>query len=155
MFSQLAEEHTMPSVRDVLNAKGDELHSIPPGATVLDAIRKMNHYKIGALVVMEGSSVVGMFTERDILRRVAGEERPVAQVLVGEVMTTKVICCMPDADLDEVSTLMKNHRVRHVPVCDEAGRLHGLISIGDVNAVHASHQEQTINFLNDYIYGRA
>ena len=145
----------MPSVQDVLLAKGDHIHSISPGSTVLEAIRKMNHHKIGALIVMEGSQVVGMFTERDILRRVAGEERPVAQVLVGEVMTSKVICCKPDADLDEVSTLMKNHRVRHVPVCDDNGVLHGLISIGDVNAVHASHQEQTINFLNDYIYGRA
>ena len=145
----------MPSVQDVLLAKGDHIHSISPGATVLEAIRKMNHHKIGALVVMEDAQVVGMFTERDILRRVAGEERPVAQVLVGEVMTTKVICCKPDADLDEVSALMKDHRVRHVPVCDDLGRLHGLISIGDVNAVHASHQEQTINFLNDYIYGRA
>jgi CBS domain-containing protein len=145
----------MPSVQDILLAKGGQVHSISPGATVLEAIRKMNHYKIGALVVMEDAQVVGMFTERDILRRVAGEERSVAEVLVGEVMTSEVICCKPDADLDEVSTIMKTHRVRHVPVCDDLGRLHGMISIGDVNAVHASHQEQTIHFLNEYIYGRA
>ena len=145
----------MPSVQDVLLAKGDQVHSISPGSTVLDAIRKMNHHKIGALIVMEGSSVVGMFTERDILRRVAGEERPVAETLVGDVMTTDVICCQPDADLDDVGAIMMNRRIRHLPICDDHGRLHGLISIGDVNAVHASHQEQTINFLNEYIYGRA
>ncbi len=89
-----------------------------------------------------------------MLTRVVAEELPPAAVEVGAVMTREVICCAMDDDLDEVSAIMKNRRVRHVPVCDCDGNLHGIISIGDVNAQYASNAEQTIHFLNDYIYGR-
>src|SRR5438105_8634517 len=104
----------------------------------------MNEHKIGALVVMEAGRVAGMFTERDVLRRVVAEQRQPSEVRVGEVMTREVICCEPHTDLDEVSAIMKNHRVRHLPVCGEGGKLLGLVSIGDVNAHYASNQAQTI-----------
>src|SRR2546422_6027471 len=100
----------MPTVRDVIAVKGEQVHSISPQTTVLDAIRKMNQHKIGALLVMQGSRVAGMFTERDVLRRVVGEERNPATVTVGEVMTEDIICCGPDTDLDEVSTIMKQKK---------------------------------------------
>ena len=123
-------------------------------STVLEAIQKMNQHKIGALIVMQSGQVAGIFTERDVLRRVLGVERPPAQVTVAEVMTTDVICVQPDTDLDEVATIMKDKKVRHIPVCDDAGRLHGMVSIGDLNAYHATHQEAQIHFLSEYIYGR-
>jgi CBS-domain-containing membrane protein len=69
-------------------------------------------------------------------------------------MTGDVACCAPDADVDEVGALMKERRIRHVPVCGDEGNLIGLVSIGDINAHHASAQAATIHFLNDYIYGR-
>jgi len=144
----------MPTVRDVLAVKGQSLQTIDSRATVLEATRKMNQHKIGALVVMEEDRVAGMFTERDVLTRVIAEELPPAAVQVGMVMTREVICCALDDDLDEVSAIMKSRRVRHVPVCDCEGGLLGMISIGDVNAQYASNAEQTIHFLNDYIYGR-
>jgi CBS domain-containing protein len=144
----------MPTVRDVLAVKGQSLQTIDSRATVLEATRKMNQHKIGALVVMEEDRVAGMFTERDVLTRVIAEELPPAAVQVGMVMTREVICCALDDDLDEVSAIMKSRRVRHVPVCDCEGSLQGMISIGDVNAQYASNAEQTIHFLNDYIYGR-
>ena len=144
----------MPMVSDVLAVKGDQVHSISPTATVLEAIQKMNQHKIGALIVMQSGQVAGIFTERDVLRRVLGVERPPAQVTVAEVMTTDVICVQPDTDLDEVATIMKDKKVRHIPVCDDAGRLHGMVSIGDLNAYHATHQEAQIHFLSEYIYGR-
>jgi CBS domain-containing protein len=144
----------MPTVRDVLAVKGQSLQTIDSRATVLDATRKMNQHKIGALVVMEGDRVAGMFTERDVLTRVISEELPPAAVPIEAVMTRDVICCAPDDDLDEVSAIMKSRRIRHVPVCDCDGRLQGIVSIGDVNAQYASNAEQTIHFLNDYIYGR-
>ena len=71
-----------------------------------------------------------------------------------EVMTTEVVCCGPEADLDDVSALMQKRRIRHVPVCTSGGKLLWMVSIGDVNAAHASNQETTIHFLNEYIYGR-
>ncbi|MEO6434210.1 MAG: CBS domain-containing protein [Tepidisphaeraceae bacterium] len=144
----------MPSVRDVLAVKGSQVHSVSPTERVLDAIRQMNQHKIGAVLVMQGGRVAGIFTERDVLRRVVGEERQPAHVTVGEVMTEDLICVAPDADLDEVATLMRNRKIRHVPVCDENGKLHGMISIGDLNAYHASNQEAQIHFLSEYIYGR-
>jgi CBS domain-containing protein len=144
----------MATVRDILSEKGHHIQSIAAGASVLQATQLMNEHKIGALVVMENDRVAGIFTERDVLRRVIAEMRSAAQVTVGEVMTREVICVDPDTDLDEVSAIMKDRRIRHLPVCNSSGRLIGLISIGDVNAHYASHQQQTIHFLNDYIYGR-
>jgi len=144
----------MPTVRDVLALKGESLQTIDSQSTVLDATRKMNKYKIGALVVMEQGRVLGILSERDVLTRVVAEELPPAAVEVRAVMTREVICCAMDDDLDEVSAIMKTRRVRHIPVCDCEGALHGIISIGDVNAQYASNAEQTIHFLNDYIYGR-
>jgi CBS domain-containing protein len=145
----------MPTVLDVILAKGDTIHSISATESVIDAVHKMNQFKIGCLIVMQQDQVVGIFTERDVLRRVIGEGRSVQDVTVGEVMTTEVVCCSPDTDLDDVSAIMKTRRVRHVPVCGDDGKLHGVVSIGDVNAFYATNQEQTIHFLNEYIYGRA
>ena len=145
----------MPTVRDVLMSKGSKVYSTSPDTTVLDAVGHMNDHKVGALVVMDGDEVVGMFTERDVLRRIVGQERSASATKVGEVMTSKVVCCEPNADLDEVAAIMKNRRVRHVPVCDGIGQLVGMVSMGDVNAHNASNQQSTIHFLNEYIYGRA
>ena len=145
----------MPTVADIISKKGSMVHSTSPAATVLEATNKMNQHKLGALVVMADGAVVGMFTERDVLRRVVGEQRNPATTTVAEVMTGEVICCAPQTDMDDVSAIMQQKRVRHVPVCTDDGKLVGLISIGDVNAYHVVHQEATIEYLNEYIYGRA
>ena len=144
----------MPIVHDILMNKGNTVYSTDPQCTVLDAVQKMNQHKLGALVVKDGDQVVGIFTERDVLRRVVGEEKNCRETTVGEVMTREIIYCSPDTDLDEVSSIMLQRRIRHLPVCHDDGRLLGMISIGDVNATHASHQEAQITFLSDYIYGR-
>jgi CBS domain-containing protein len=145
----------MPTVQDILTTKGGVVYSIEPGATVLEAVQKMNQHKLGALVVKEGEHVAGIFTERDVLRRVVGVEKSPSKTIVGDVMTSKLICVSPDTDLDEVSAIMKQQRIRHLPVCDDEGKLHGMVSIGDLNAYYASHQEAQITFLSEYIYGRA
>jgi len=145
----------MPTANDILGHKGFSVHVVKTSTTVLDAVERMNQLRVGAVVVMDDGEVKGMFTERDVLMRVVGEGREPASVKVGDVMTKDVICVTPDTDMDEISAIMKNRRIRHLPVCDDDGDLLGLISIGDVNAVHASHQEMTITYLNEYIYGRA
>jgi CBS domain-containing protein len=144
----------MPTVQDVLSDKGNCLHAVSPKMTVLTATQLMNEHKIGAVVVMENGKVAGMFTERDVLTRVVAEQRPPADTFVEEVMTRGVISCDPHADLDEISSVMKERRIRHIPVCMKCGTLVGLISIGDVNAHFASNQQQHIHFLSEYIYGR-
>jgi CBS domain-containing protein len=144
----------MPTAKDVLARKGFSVFTVPSSATVLEAVERMNQLRIGAVVVMDQGHLKGMFTERDVLRRVLGEKRDPAATSVGEVMTTDVICCGPQTDMDEISTIMKEQRVRHLPVCECDGDLLGMISIGDVNAMHATGQEATITYLNEYLYGR-
>src|SRR6476469_286691 len=123
----------MPTVQDILVGKGRQVHTIGPEMSVLEATQRMNQYKIGALLVVEGEHVAGIFTERDVLRRVVAVEKGPSEMTVGQTMTTDVICVQPETDLDEVSTIMKDKKVRHLPVCDGDGKLHGMISIGDVN----------------------
>ena len=153
--SACVERNRMPTVKDILVEKGSQVHRIAASATVLEATRAMNDQQIGALVVMDGPRIAGIFTERDVLRRVVAEERQPSQVSVGEVMTLNVVCCRPDTDIDEASRIMRDRRIRHLPVADESGHLLGMISIGDLNAFHASTQEAKIHFLSDYVYGRA
>jgi len=145
----------MPIVEDILMSKGRQVQSIDPSATVLEAIVKMNQHKIGALLAMAGGQVAGIFTERDVLRRVIAVEKSPNSVRVGEVMTRDVVCCPPETDIDEASRIMRDRRVRHLPVCDVDGSLLGLVSIGDLNAYHASSQDAHIHFLSEYVYGRA
>ena len=146
----------MPSVMDILADKGTDVFTISPTATVLEATHAMNDQKIGALVVKDSSGrVMGIFTERDVLRRVIAEEKSPNNVRVGEVMTRDVVCCPPETDIDDASRIMRDRKVRHLPVCDGDGSLMGLVSIGDLNAYHASSQEAQIHFLSEYVYGRA
>jgi CBS domain-containing protein len=144
----------MATVRDILAGKGSHVFTIGKDATVLEAALLMNEHKIGALVVTEAGLVIGLFSERDILRRVIGEQRDPARALVGETMTTELVCCTPETTIEEARSTMKNRRIRHLPLVDDDRRLQGLISIGDLNAYEATSQEHTIYLLHEYIYGR-
>jgi IMP dehydrogenase len=144
----------MPTVSDLLALKGARVQTVGKDATVLQAAVLMNDHQIGALVVTEQERVAGMFTERDVLRRVVAEQRDPAQARVEQVMTRVVVCCRPQTSVDEARVVMKERRIRHLPVVDDAGRLLGLISLGDINAFDAASQERTIVLLHEYLYGR-
>jgi CBS domain-containing protein len=144
----------MATVRDILAKKGSHVWSIGGEATVLAAAQFMTEHRIGALLVLDGSHIVGMFSERDILQQVVAEGRDPAHTTVADVMTTAVACCTPDTPLEEARGAMKNRRIRHLPVVDGEERLLGIISIGDLNAFQVADQEQTIFLLNEYLYGR-
>ena len=145
----------MATVRDILAGKGSShVQTVGPDATVMDAATLMNDHKIGGLVVLDRGRVAGMFTERDVLTRIVGERRDAATTKVHEVMTTQVVCCRPETTVEEIRGAMLHRRIRHLPVVDDEGKLLGLISIGDVNALQATHQEQTIHLLHEYLYGR-
>jgi CBS domain-containing protein len=144
----------MSTVQTLLKHKGTHVQTIGSRASALDAALVMNEHKIGCLVVMDDRRVVGMFSERDILRRVVAERRDPAATTVGEVMTTEVLCCRPHTTIDEARGVMKNRRVRHLPVLDDTDQLCGLISIGDLNAHAMQDHESTIYVLEQYIYGR-
>ncbi len=143
----------MATVMAILANKGSGVLTIGKEATVLQAALLMNEHKVGALVVTEGDGVAGMFTERDLLRRVVGEQRDPASTRVEEVMTTEVAVCTPETAIDEARGAMKNRRIRHLPVVD-GNRLCGIISIGDLNAHQMTSQEHTIHLMHEYLYGR-
>ena len=144
----------MAAVKDILQKKGTNVLCISRDETVLRAAQVMNEHKIGALVVVEDGRVAGIFTERDVLRRIVGEERAPATTRVGEVMTAEVACCTPQTPLEEARAAMKNRRIRHLPVLDREDRLCGLVSIGDLNAFESANQEETIFWLHEYLHGR-
>ena len=115
----------------------------------------MNKHRIGALVVTDKRKVQGMFTERDILTRLVAKRRDAKEVKTGEVMTSHVVCCWPRTKVAEARKLMRNRRIRHLPVVDDDGKLLGMISIRDLNAFENSDREVTIRYLHQYLYGEA
>jgi CBS domain-containing protein len=142
----------MNKVHEVLHDKGREVHITTPHATALAAAQKMNDHRIGALVVMEGGRIAGIVTERDMLTRVIAAQRDPVRTRVADVMTRDVHMCSPQTSLDELRALMREQRVRHVPVVHD-GALAGIVSIGDLNAAEAKSMSQTIGFLEAYIAG--
>jgi len=146
----------MSTVMDLLSGKGFQIFSVVPGANVLEAVDKMILHRVGALLVMDEGVMHGMFTERDVLKRVVADQKNPADMTVEEVMTRDVLTCSPDIDIEEAGRLMTEHRIRHLPVVDDQDHtLLGMISIGDINKHYSSRQEQRIMFLEEYLYGRA
>ena len=146
----------MTAVTHILKAKKTEdatVHSIAPDATVLEALQSMAEKHIGALLVMEGNSIVGILTERDYARKIALLGRSSLTTLVSEVMTKAVMYVDPSQTSEECMALMTQNRLRHLPVV-ENGELLGLISIGDLVKDIISQQQFIIEQLGHYISGQ-
>lgn len=141
----------MATVQDILHKKGGEIISVTPAETVLAAAQRMNDRGIGGLVVTDGKRLAGIFTERDILRRVVAQRRDPATTKVADVMTTPVTACGPTTPVDECAALMTAKRIRHLPVVGEEG-LVGVITIGDVLAFQVSEQQQTIDYMHHFMF---
>ncbi len=119
------------TVKDILAAKGTDVWSISPDAQVYDAIKMLDEKNVGALVVLEGDKVVGIFSERDYARKVYLQGKSSRNTTVRGVMTPDVISVRNDTPLNECMSLMTLKRIRHLPVI-EGGRLAGIITVGDV-----------------------
>ncbi|MEJ2502418.1 MAG: CBS domain-containing protein [Gemmatimonadota bacterium] len=142
-------------IRDILRIKGTEVITVAPDQAVLAAVEILSEHRIGALVVQSGDDPVeGIISERDVLNLVAGDPGAVAVTPVRDVMTRDVIVGVPSDDLDYVMNTMTNNRIRHLPIMED-GRLHGILSIGDVvNALRRSVESEN-RHLRDYIHGVA
>lgn len=143
----------MTSVADILRAKVGDVIRIDGDATVFDAVKVMVEANVGALLVSDGDETVGIFTERDYLRRIAVEGRRSRTTLVRDVMSAPVICVTPETSVDESMALMTDRRIRHAPVID-GGTLVGMISIGDLVKFRSAQQSFEIKYLKDYITAR-
>jgi CBS domain-containing protein len=142
----------MKIVRDILQTKGHEVWSIRPDETVYEALKIMADKNVGALVVLEGQTVVGIMSERDYARKVILQGKSSREVRVGQIMTSRVYYVRPEQTIQECMAQMTDKHVRHLPVL-ENDSLIGVISIGDVVKSIIAEQESTIRLLEDYITG--
>ena len=141
----------MATVRDLLARKSGDVISIAPSDTVLTAAQVMNQHGIGGLVVLDDGALIGVFTERDILRRVVVAGRSPADTPVRAVMTAPVITCLPETSIEECAAIMSGKRIRHLPVTDARG-LVGLVTSGDLLAFQVAEHTATIQYLNSYMF---
>jgi CBS domain-containing protein len=142
----------MTTVRHILQQKGPAVWTVPPDASVHDAVKMMSKNDIGLLVVIEGDEVVGIVSERDIARKVILKDESSGTTPVKDIMTTDVITIAPEQSIDECMALMTSKHIRHLPVMD-GKKLVGLISIGDVVKATILEKEQLIKELQNYISG--
>lgn len=141
----------MKTVRQLLQTKGGEVHSIGPDARVIDALKLMADKEIGALVVIDKGKLAGILSERDYARKVILLGKSSQDIAVREIMTEKVVTIQPTQTVEDCMALMTSRRVRHLPV-SEGERLIGLLSIGDLVKEVIADQEQTIKELESYIH---
>ena len=142
----------MKTVNQLLEGKGENVWSANPQMTVYEALEMMSEKNVGALVVLEGEKMVGIFSERDYARKVILKGKSPMDTLVGDIMSRKVTCVRRDQSIEDCMALMTDKRVRHLPVLQD-NRVVGVISIGDVVKDIISEQEFIIGQLENYITG--
>lgn len=142
----------MTIVAQVLQEKGHTVWSVPPDATVYQALELMAEKGIGAVLVMEGEKIAGIFSERDYARKVILKGKSSRETRVSEIMTPAVYYVQPHQTIEECMALMTAKHIRHLPVVDQ-GKLVGIISIGDVVKAVIADKEFMIQALEKYITG--
>jgi signal-transduction protein with cAMP-binding, CBS, and nucleotidyltransferase domain len=143
----------MSTAAQILEGKEGRVLSIDADATVYEAVERMVGANVGALLVEVDGRINGIFTERDYLRRVTLEGRTDKDSTVREIMTSPLLVVSPETSVDECMSLMTERRIRHLPVA-EAGKVIGVISIGDVVKFNSKQQSYQLQYLNDYISAR-
>ena len=142
----------MATVRQILDAKGHDVSTIDPDATVYNAIKKLADENIGSLVVMDDEKIVGIVTERDYARNVILKGKASPTTLVKDIMSTRVVCVGPEQSVEECMAVMTDKAIRHLPVL-ESKRLVGMVSIGDLVKSIIGDQKFIIEQLEHYISG--
>ena len=142
----------MVMVSQCLQRKGRTVWSLGPDASVYDALQLMAEKDIGALLVMEGDELAGIFSERDYARKVVLKGKSSKETTLREIMTTRVVCVHQHQLIEECMALMTEYHVRHLPVLENE-KLIGVISIGDVVKEIISEQKFVIEQLEQYITG--
>jgi len=137
-------------ISDVLRQKGPAVATIAPSATIHELVSTLRAHNIGAMVVTEGETVVGIVSERDIVRRLDERGAELLAAPVHEIMTPDVVTCTPDDTVDSLAETMTERRIRHMPVLVD-GRLAGIVSIGDVVKSRIRQLETDREQLESYI----
>jgi CBS domain-containing protein len=138
-------------VRDILATKGSRVFTTQPGATIAATTRLLAQHRIGAVLVTdEQEQVVGILSERDIVRGLAAHGSGVVELTVADLMTRDVLRCQPEDTIADIMGVMTARRIRHLPVMEE-GRLAGLVSIGDVVKYRLDETKLEVESLRDYV----
>ena len=140
----------MRTVRQLLESKPVEIHAVPPDAPVIEAIRLMAEHHVGALLVMDGSRLAGILSERDYARKVVLQGRSSKDTPVRDLMTERVITVGPGDSADHCMQVVTDHRIRHLPVIDGDAVL-GVVSIGDLVRAVIEEQRLELDHLQRYI----
>jgi len=143
----------MDKVKRLLEAKGQEIYSVPPEETVWEAVRTMAGQHIGAILVIAESRLVGIFSERDLLVRVLLTGLDPTTTPIKAVMSSDLVYVTPDTPISEAMAVMTQRRCRHLPVM-EGQELKGMVSIGDCTRWVSRDQNYTIHHLQEYIHGK-
>jgi CBS domain-containing protein len=141
------------NVRSILRNKGQEVYSLPPEATVYDALQMMAEKNTGALLVIGQGQLLGIISERDYARKGILQGRMSKQTPVSEIMVSPAIVATTDSTVEECMRLMTDHRVRHLAIVDR-DKVVGVVSIGDLVKSIITAQADTIDRLQDYISGK-
>ena len=137
-------------VETMLRAKGNAVTTASPHMTLADAVHLLTSRRIGALVLTEGERIVGIFTERDLVRAIALHGGPALDLAVADFMTREVYTCSPDTTAERLMALMTERRFRHVPVLVDE-KLVGLVSIGDVVKSRLDEATLEVDSLRSYV----
>jgi CBS domain-containing protein len=140
----------MKTVRNIVQHKSNSIYSVHPEASVLDALKVMMDKNISALLVMEGTDLKGIFTERDYARKIILLGKASKETKIKEVMTAKLEVVDQNSSIDYCMQIMTDKHIRHLPVIDH-GKVSGMISIGDLVKFVIEDQKQTIEQLKSYI----
>ena len=140
------------TLKEIIGEKGATIHSVATDATVEDAVIKMNHERIGAVLVMYGERLMGIFTERDVLTKVVNHKLDLSTTPLTDVMTKEVLALHASATVEYAMRVFTMKRFRHLPVVED-GNLIGMVSSGDLARWVVRNQENTIDDLTKYISG--
>ena len=141
----------MKTIKQILSEKSKPLTTVPPDATVQQALELMRDRDIGAVMVVEGNRLKGIFSERDCLHKIASAGLDPREIKLSEVMTTKVRYITPDTEVSQGLALMTERFLRHLPVLDGQQNILGIVSIGDLVKAKISDQSFIIEQLERYI----
>ena len=141
------------TISEILHNKGSQVWTVPPDTTVFDALKLMGEKNIGSLLVVEGSRLVGVISERDYCRKIALFGRNSRITPVRDILTSVVISVTPKHTVQECMSLMTTHRVRHLPVLEDK-QIVGIVSIGDLVNWIINAQRTAIDQLQNYISGQ-
>jgi CBS domain-containing protein len=137
-------------ISDVLRGKGSNVATVDPGLTVSGLVAELARHNVGAMVVIENEAVVGIVSERDVVRQLHERGADLLNSPVSEIMTSSVVTCTSQDSVDSLAETMTERRIRHMPVVDE-GALVGIVSIGDVVKSRISQLESDREQLESYI----